>query len=57
MPQNTFDDESTLVQVLLDAVRQLAITRAYVDPDLCRHIASLGHNVFFKKSTVSKTYM
>ena len=28
----------------LDAVRQQAITWANVDSDLCRHIASLGHN-------------
>ena len=28
----------------LGAVRQQAITWAYVDPDLCRHMASLGHN-------------
>ena len=31
MPQNT-------------AIRQQAISRTYVDPDLCDHIASLGHN-------------
>ena len=28
----------------LGAVRQQAITWANVDPDLCRHMASLGHN-------------
>ena len=33
--QNTFDDKSTLV---------LVITRANADPDLCRHMSSLGHN-------------
>ena len=31
------DDQSTLVQVI-------AITWANVDPDLCRHMASLIHN-------------
>ena len=33
MSQNTFDDKSTLVQVI-----------ANVDPDLCHHKVSLGHN-------------
>ena len=28
----------------LGAIRQLAITGANVDSDLCRHMASLGHN-------------
>ena len=28
------------------AVRQEAITRANVDADLCRNMASLGHNEF-----------
>ena len=27
-----------------DAIRQQAITRANIDPDLCHHKASLGHN-------------
>ena len=36
------DDQSTSVQVM--AVRQQAITWANVDPDLCRHMASLGPN-------------
>ena len=35
MSQNPIDDRSSLVQV---------ITRANVDPDLCRHMASSGHN-------------
>ena len=38
------DDKSTLVQAMACAVRQQAITRASVDPDLCRHMASLGPN-------------
>ena len=29
----------------LGAVRQQAISGAYVDPDLCRLMASLGHSV------------
>ena len=33
-------------QYWLGAVRQQAITRANVDQDLCRHMASLGLNVF-----------
>ena len=35
------DDKSTLVQVM---AWQQAITWANVDPDLCRHMASLGPN-------------
>ena len=35
MPLDLTDDKSTLVQV---------ITWANVDPDLCRHMVSLGHN-------------
>ena len=38
------DDKLTLVQVRLGAVRQQTITWANVRPDLCRHMASLGHN-------------
>ena len=38
------DDQSTLVQEWLGAVRQQAITWANVDPDLCRHMVSLDHN-------------
>ena len=44
MPQSTFDDKSTLVKELIGAVRQQAITRTKVCPDLCCHMASLGHN-------------
>ena len=29
---------------MVGAVRQQAIAQAYVDPDLCRHEASLDHN-------------
>ena len=32
------------ISLLRSAVRQQAITWANVDPDLCRHMVSLGHN-------------
>ena len=38
------DDKSTLVQVMAWRVREQAITWNNVDPDLSRHMASLGHN-------------
>ena len=38
------DDQSTLVQVMAWCRQQQAITWANVDPDLCRHMASLGRN-------------
>ena len=41
MPQAFINDKSAFV---LGAVRQHAITWANVDPDLCRYMASLGHN-------------
>ena len=49
IPLDLTDAESILVQVMawclmLGAVRQQAITWANVDPDLCCHMASLGHN-------------
>ena len=37
------DGKSTLVQVMAWCLRQQAITWANVDPDLWRHVASLGH--------------
>ena len=37
------DDKSTLVQVMAWC-RQAAITWANVDPDLCHHMVSQGHN-------------
>ena len=40
------DDQSKLVQVMACVVRQQAITWGNVDPDLCHHMASLGHNEF-----------
>ena len=42
MPQNTINDKLILVQVMLGAVRQQAITSANVYPDLCHHMALLG---------------
>ena len=44
MPLDVTGDKSTLVQVMLGAVRQQAITWANVDPDLCCHMMALGHN-------------
>ena len=41
---NVTDDKSTLVQVMVGAVRQQAITWANVDPVPCHHMASLGQN-------------
>ena len=38
------DDKSILVQVMACGIRQQAITWAKVYPDLCLHMASLGHN-------------
>ena len=43
MPQDTFDDRSTLVQVMALCLQQQAITWANVDQDLSGHMASLGH--------------
>ena len=37
-------EKSTLVQVMAWCGQAEAITSANVDPDLCRHMASLGHN-------------
>ena len=36
----------TLVVASIGATRQPAITQANVYPDLCSHMASLGHNEF-----------
>ena len=41
---NTFDDKSTLVQGMVNVVRQQTLTLANIDPDLCCHMALLGHN-------------
>ena len=42
MPQYPFDDKSTLVHVM--AQQHQAIIWANADPDLCRHMTSLGRN-------------
>ena len=39
MPQNTFDDKSTLVQVMPWCHRGPSHSQANVDPDLCLHMA------------------
>ena len=54
MSLDVTDDKSTLVQVMVAAVRQQAIIWTNVDPDLCRHMASVGHKelnnwVFFSE--------
>ena len=43
LPQNTFDDKSTLFRSWLGAVRQYDITWAIFDLNLCCHMASAGH--------------
>ena len=47
VPQNPFDHKSALVQIMLGAIRHHAITQEYVDPDVCWHMASLGHHAVF----------
>ena len=44
MPQVLTDDKSTLVQVMVGAVRQQVIAWANVDSILCRLMMLLGHN-------------
>ena len=44
MPMDLTDGKSTLVQVMAWCHQQQAITWANVDPDLCRHMVSLGPN-------------
>ena len=53
------DDQSTFVQIWLGAIRQQAITGANVDPDLCRHMGSLGPNelTHWPTDEVSKAFM
>ena len=41
MPQNVFDGKSTLILVMAWRRQQQAITWANIDPDPCRHIASI----------------
>ena len=45
MPQKLFDGKSTLVQVMAWCHQEAqANTWANVDPDLCHHMASWGHD-------------
>ena len=48
MPQNTCDDNSTLVQVIASYHQAKAITRTSVDPDLSCHMMSPGRNVLMQ---------
>ena len=43
MPENTFDDKSTLVQVMAWCHQATSHYWANVVPELCRHRASRGH--------------
>ena len=43
MPQNLTNKKSTLVQVMVWCRQATSLTWANVDPDLCHHMASLGH--------------
>ena len=45
MPQNTFDNISTFAQVMACCLRHQTITSASYNPDLGRHMTSLGHNM------------
>ena len=55
MPLDLNDDKSILVQVM--AWHQ-AITWANVDPDLCHHMVSLGHNELNQFKTIDfQTYV
>ena len=47
MSQNTFDKSK--FRYWFGTIRQQAITWTSVDPDLCHHVASLGHNVSILK--------
>ena len=44
MSLDVTDDKPTLIQVVAWCCKQQAITWANFDPDLCRHMASLGPN-------------
>ena len=57
MPQDTFDDMSTLVQVIALCLQQQAITWANVDPDLSRHMASLGHRELNRHQTILHSFL
>ena len=44
MSLDFIDDQSALVQIMAWCRQATSITWANVDPDLCRHMVSLGHN-------------
>ena len=48
MSQNLTNESTVLVQVRLGALSQQVITWTNVDPDLSRHMASLGYNELIK---------
>ena len=49
--RDLFCDKSTLIQVMgFGVVREEVINWSIVDPDLCRYMASLGHNVIIKET-------
>ena len=50
--QNSIEDQPTLIQVMAWWVRPQAIFWANVDPDLCHHMVSLGHNKLSRASAV-----
>ena len=54
MPQYTFTDKSTLVQVMAWYLKKQVLARINVDLDLCRHMASLRHSVL-KGNVFSKS--
>ena len=44
MPQQLINEKSTLVQIMAWCHQATSHCQANVDPDLCRQMASLGHN-------------
>ena len=44
MSQNLTNEKLTLVQVMFVAIRQQAIIWPNNDPDICHHMATIGHN-------------
>ena len=53
MPLGLTDDKSTLVQVIAWCRQATSITWGNVDPDLCCHMVSLGHNELNKICNLS----
>ena len=48
IPQNLTNERTAPVRQWLGAIGQQTITLANVDPDICRHMASLGQNGLIK---------